>query len=313
MSELILDRQGRLLETPDFLAPVTERERSIPRFLLMLLGVLLALVASGVAAAIVVVIGVLSGVSLEQQTQIFAGAAGENRHLLSYWFDYAIAGMNLFALAIVLVALAARIYGRPMRTFITAAERFRWGQVGLGVVVALPFVAAAIVAELALGGETVHPPLLRAEGLIDALGYAAIATVFLFLAALAEEMIFRGWLQQQTRAFTRSLPIILLVNGLAFSAIHLDFEPGAFLVRVIMGMGWCWLALRLGGIEFATGAHLANNLALTLLVQPLPLKISSGEPSDLSGVLIQVAIVALTIGVVEYRLRRRREPVVDGG
>ena len=307
MSELILDRQGRMQETPAFLAPVTERERSIPRLLLMVLvGGFLAVLASFVAVIAVVFVAVLvGGMPIDDLPQILSGEAGENRALLSYSFEYAAAGLSLFATAVVIVAFAARLYRRPMGSFITAAPRFRWRLVGAGILVAAPVVVLAILAELALGSETLSPPVLRGT-LPEALGYIGIAAFFLFLAALAEEMIFRGWLLQQTSAFTRSIPILLIVNGVLFSLIHVDPDPGAFLVRAAMGMGWCWIGLRLGGLEFAAGAHLANNLAITTLVEPLTLKMPSGEPSAPAAVLIQLGIVALTVIAVEYWLRRRK-------
>lgn len=308
MSELILDRRGRMQETPAFLAPVTERERSIPRLLLMVLvGGFLALLASLVAVIVVVLVAVLvGGMPIDDLPKLLSGEAGDSRPLLSYSFEYAAAGLSLFATAAVIVAFAARLYGRPMKSFITVAPRFRWGLVGAGILVAAPVVVVAIVAELAMGSERLNPPLLRAADVTEAAAYVVIAAFFLFLAALAEEMIFRGWLLQQTSAFTRSIPILLIVNGVLFSLIHVDPDPGAFLVRAAMGMGWCWIGLRLGGLEFATGAHLANNLAITTLVEPLTLKMPSGEPSAPAAVIIQLAIVLLTVIAVEWWLRRRR-------
>lgn len=308
MSELILDRRGRLQNTPDFLAPVTERERSIGRVVLVVLvGLTLAFLASLLAVMGVAIIAVLvGGMPIEQMTQLMSGKGEETRSLLSHTFDFSAAGLSLFVMAIAMVAFAARIYRRPVRSFITAAPRFRWRLFALGLLVAAPLVAAAIVAELSMGGEQLNPPVLRAAGVGEGAAYVAIAAFFLFLAAFAEEIFFRGWLLQQTSAFTRSLPALLLVNGVVFSFIHLDPDPGAFIVRAVMGMGWCWVALRLGGLEFATGAHLANNLAITVLVEPLTLKMPSGEPSAPAAVIIQLAIVALTLVIVEWWLRRRK-------
>ena len=119
-------------------------------------------------------------------------------------------------------------------------------------------------------------------------------------------MFFRGWMLQQTSAFTRSIPVLLIVNGVLFSLVHGDPDPGAFVVRAAMGIGWCWIGLRLGGLEFATGAHLANNLAVTLFIQPLTLKLPTGEASDLRSVAVQLAIVGVTVAAVEYYVRRGR-------
>lgn len=307
MSELILDRQGRLQETPDFLAPVTERERSVGHVILVaVIGVVLAFLASLLAVMGVAIVAGVGGMPLDRMTDMMAGKGPDIRPLLDHTFDYAAAGLALIVMAIALVAFAARIYRRPIKSFITAAPRFRWSHFGLGLLVAAPIVVLAIVSELALGGQSLEPPILRAAGLGEAAAYVAIAAIFLFLAAFAEEIFFRGWLLQQTSAFTRSVPILLLVNGIIFSLIHADPDPGAFIVRAAMGMGWCWVALRLGGLEFATGAHLANNLAISVLVEPLSLKMPTSEPSAPAAVAIQLAIVALTLIIVEYWLRRRR-------
>ena len=308
MSDMILDRRGRMQDTPPFLAPVTERERSIGRLVLFIVvGGLLAVLASVLAVMAATIVAVLvGGMPVDQITRLLTGEGGEDRPLLSYAFEFSVAGLSLFAMAVVLIAFAARIYKRPMKSFITAAPRFRWRLVGLGVLVAAPIVGLAILTELAWATTPLEPPILRAVNWGEAAGYIGVATLFLFLAALAEEMVFRGWLLQQTSAFTRSIPILLIVNGVLFSLVHADPDPGAFLVRAAMGMGWCWIGLRLGGLEFATGAHLANNLAITLLVEPLTLKLPTGEASDPRAVLLQLAMVAVTVAVVEFVLRRRQ-------
>jgi membrane protease YdiL (CAAX protease family) len=308
MNELILDRRGRMLETPAFLAPVTERERSWWRLLLMVVvGGLLAVLASLVAVIVVVLVAVLvGGMPLDDLPRLLSGEADESRPLLSYSFELAAAGLSLIATALVIVPFAARLYRRPVKSFITAAPRFRWALVAIGFAVAAPLVGLAIAAEVAIGETTLEPPILRATDWSEAAGYIGVAVVFLFMAALAEEMFFRGWLLQQTSAFTRSIPILLIVNGVLFSLIHVDPDPGAFFVRAAMGAGWCWIGLRLGGLEFATGAHLANNLAVTLFVQPLTFTLPTGEPSDLGSVIVQLAVVGATIAAVEYGLRRRR-------
>ncbi|HEX5777141.1 MAG TPA: CPBP family intramembrane glutamic endopeptidase [Caulobacteraceae bacterium] len=308
MTDMILDRQGRMRDTPPFLAPVTTRERHIGRLLLLIvLGGLFSIITSVIAVMLVsVVASNVTGQSLGEAMKALVEGGPEDRSLISYAFEFSAIGLSLFAMAASFLAIAGWLYKRPVKSFITAAPRFRWGLVAIGFAVAAPLVGLAIAAEVAIGETTLAPPILRATDWTEAAGYIGVAVVFLFLAALAEEMFFRGWLLQQTSAFTRSIPILLIVNGVLFSLVHGDPDPGAFVVRAAMGIGWCWVGLRLGGLEFATGAHLANNLAVTLFIQPLTLKLPTGEASDLRSVAVQLAIVAVTVAVVEYGLRRKR-------
>lgn len=313
MSELILDRHGRLQDTPAFLAPVGERERSLGRLagfvvLVPVLAVItIALVLTVVMGVGAAILGADDGRSLMQALQTLNDSNRPGRTLLSYAYEFAAVGLGLFAAAAAIIAVAAKLYRRPMRSFITTAPRFRWRLAALGMAVAAPLIGLALLAELSWGETAIEPPILRATGVLDAAGYIAIAAVCLFLAALAEEMVFRGWLLQQTGAFTRSVPILLAVNGLLFALVHFDPDPGAFAVRATMGAGWAWIALRLGGLEFATGAHLANNLIVSVLAQPLALTPpTAAETADPRSVLVQFAVVLITVAVVELALRNKR-------
>jgi len=310
MSTLDFDRAGRLRNTPSFLAPVGESERRLPRLgAFVALGIVLAILAITLAVAVVmgVSVAVLTshGQSVTQALDTLTQSDRTGRTLLSYSYELATAGLSLFAAAAVIIALAARFHRRPIRSFITSAPRFRWRLFGLGVAVAVPVILLAVLAELSWNDTPLDIPILHGASLADALGYAAVAAVFLFLAALAEEMVFRGWLLQQTSAFTRNVFIMVAVNGVLFSLIHLDPNPGAFVVRAIMGAGWAWIALRLGGLEFGVGAHLANNMIVCLLVKPLTLTPPVAEETDYRSVLAQLAIVGVTIAVVEWLTRRQ--------
>ena len=309
MSELILDRRWRLRETPAFLEPVGERDRSVGRlFVFVPLGLILAVLATALVVVAVMGAGAAvlarQGHSLPDALNMLAHGDRPGRTLAGYTYEFATAGLSLFASAVVLLSLAAKLYRRPMRSFVTAAPRFRWKLALLGFGVALPIILIALFAEQAWTSERLHPPILSGAGAGDVAIYVLAATVFLFLAALAEEMIFRGWLLQQTGAFTRSIPILLAVNGILFSLAHGDLDPGAFLVRAGMGATWAWIALRLGGLEFGAGAHLANNLLVSLLVQPLTLTAPTHQQADLRSGLVQLAILGASVAAVELLVRR---------
>ncbi|MGE5565163.1 MAG: lysostaphin resistance A-like protein [Parcubacteria group bacterium] len=304
MSDLILDRRWRLRQTPDFLQPVGERERRLGRLLFfVLLGGALFVLASLVAISVVMTAMALNGHSLTQAVEVMSSGKRLGPALSSYNYVLAMAGLSLFASALALLWLATRFYRRPIRSFVTAAPRFRWKLVLLGFAITLPILGIAVGLQQAFSAEALHPPVLSATGAWDLAAYVLAAVVFLFLAAMAEEMIFRGWLLQQTSAFTRSIPVLLLVNGVLFSLAHGDVDPGAFFVRALMGASWAWIALRVGGLEFGTGAHLANNLLIALFIEPVTLAAPVHEQADIWAGLIQLAIVGASVAAVELLIR----------
>ena len=85
-----------------------------------------------------------------------------------------------------------------------------------------------------------------------------------------------------------------------FSAAHFDFSPDAFMTRALMGAGFAYMTLRLGGIEFSTGAHAANNLLIVLFVEPLALPATGDVTNLTSGALLEdVILVAGYVAITE--------------
>jgi membrane protease YdiL (CAAX protease family) len=259
---------------------------------------LLHLVAAGLTSA-------GSGASFAASLKLLSEVNRSGRSLLSYTYELAMVGSASIAAAGAFIAVAARRAGRPLRTFLTAAPRFRWRQAVVGLLIFLPVVAA----EVWLDGA-IHPPAevapVATHGAsgMDRLAYVAAALSFLWLAALAEEILFRGWLLQQTRAFTRSVAVIVAINAVAFSLAHGDLSVGGFVTRLALGVGWAWIVLRLDGVEFAAGAHLANNLGLALLAKPVLLSSPGPQPFEPVSVILQVGTVAALALGVEWWVRR---------
>jgi membrane protease YdiL (CAAX protease family) len=136
--------------------------------------------------------------------------------------------------------------------------------------------------------------------------YLGGSALFLLLAAAAEEIVFRGVLLQFNAAFTRNAAILIAVNGLVFSAFHFDPSPGAFVARAVSGAVWSWTVLRLSGLEFAIGAHLANNLALSLLVEPISEGARPGRDYPLSVVAADIVTTLAVVFLLKAALRSPR-------
>lgn len=297
---------------PFLVADQTPRGRWRRLAATLILGLLAGLAAATAAILLVflVAVPVLNAASqghvgMLDAVGVLVDSARPGRSLASYSFELAAAGVSSYAAAIAFLAVAARVERRPIRSFLTIAPRFRWRQVGLGLAMFFPLIGLAIwIASLVTPGTSAAPLLTPGASLASKGLYLAAAAFFLYLAALAEEMLFRGWALQQTGVFTRRLPVLLLINGVLFSLAHFDPDLAAFLSRAIMGMAWTWIVLRLGGVELAAGAHLANNLAICLFVRPVLFTPPAREPFDIASVALEAGTVAILVIAVEAALRR---------
>ena len=265
----------------------------------MVVGALVTLAAAGLATA---------GGSLAffDAIDLLAKGGRPNRSLLSYTYELAMAGGASIAAALAFIAVTARRGGRPARTFLTTAPRFRWRHAVLGLVIFLPVVAAEIwLTRLASPTADAGPLTSPGGPALERFVYVAAALGFLWCAALAEEMLFRGWLLQQTRALTRSVALIVGINAITFSLAHGDPTVGGLVTRFALGVGWAWIVLRLDGVEFAAGAHLANNLGIALLAEPVLLIAAEPQPFEPLSVALQIGTTAALVLGVEWWVRRR--------
>jgi hypothetical protein len=193
------------------------------------------------------------------------------------------------------VAFAALAVSQPLITFITAASHIRWRLLAVGMALSVAVMGPVVIADRLLTGDGGAPPFLAVSPLaVDRIVFA-LSSLLLIPAAAAEEVFFRGWLLRQTAVFLRRPLTLIAVAALGFSALHFDFSPDAFLRRALMGAGFAYMTLRLGGIEFSTGAHAVNNMMVVLFLQPLSLEQAAGP--DVSAIYL-FEDVALACGYV---------------
>ena len=208
--------------------------------------------------------------------------------------------LTLAAAAAGAVFAARIVFGRSPSSLLTPAAPFRWSLLLLGALIFAVLVAIAVAMDPLIGGEALDPPILDATyPAADRLLYALAAVFVLLLAAAAEEVIFRGVLLQITGAFTRNVLVLALINGVLFSAIHWDFDPTSFLARTALGAAFTWTVLKLGGLEFAIGAHAANNIVLCWLGDPLSEAADiTKDPPPVYAVIDAVLCVAMIAAVL---------------
>lgn len=301
---------------------VGERDRSIPR---LLLTIVLGLVGAGLLTVVVLALGavvfaiqqVAAGATADEMTAAISALLDPNA---APTFNSIMAILGVVALANTalfggFVAIAALVNRRKLKSYITAAPRFRWNMLWAGLLLFVLLLGPVIWLEVVLNDHEVAMPILTlAQTTPQRITYFLVALVALLFAAGVEELLCRGWLLKQTAAWSRNFWVLAIVNGVIFSALHFpDTDPNAFIGRALMAVGFCYMALRTGGIEFATGAHTANNLLLILFVQTPPLSPAPPEPlsaqSNISTLVAVAGYVLITEIVMRWEpLRRWAKP-----
>ena len=207
-------------------------------------------------------------------------------------------------LALTFVAVAAAFARRPLHSYLTAAPQVRWGLLAIGLVLGTLALAPVLVFDRIVSGADNPPPLTSVSpDLWGRLAYAATSLLFI-PAAAAEEIFFRGWCLRQLAAFARRPPYLILVilgTAVAFSASHFDFNPDSFLERTLMGVGFAYMTLRLGGIEFSTAVHATNNILIILFVAFQPPE--QGRGITAASLLVDLAMVVGYLAITEIVAR----------
>lgn len=213
--------------------------------------------------------------------------------------------MGVGAITFGILAAAALTWRRPFRDFLWPNRTLDVSHFLIGFAV-MTAIAAVMTPAFLITGSEWNPPILNTYYVADTrVIYSLAMVVLLFIGAAAEEIMFRGVLLRLTGLVLAQPLVVCLLNGLLFSAIHLDPDPVAFIARTISGMVWTWAALRLGGLEFAIGAHFANNLFLSLFVSPFSEGIQSTKHSW--TMLLPEMFTALVVLITIEWLARRRD------
>jgi len=151
---------------------------------------------------------------------------------------------------------------------ITWIKRIRWGLMLKGALIWLIFLIVLLSISFILNPEIFYLNLnIENLYLIILLFILAIPIQVLF-----EELFFRGYLNQGLSLKIKSPIIVILISSFIFSFLHvinggtdLIFMISNVLITFIIGMIFSVATLATNGIEWATGAHLANNFFAFLI------------------------------------------------
>ena len=304
------------LSEAGFIADLSPRERSLWRVLATLGGGVVGGVIVGLIfgmIALIVVVLLVNGFKFDLPSlpgQITALMEQDGKTIGSALGLLTLATATNGPMAATFIAVAALIAGVHPRQYVTVARRIRWRLLASGLLLSVLVIGPLVLASQFLDPHAPPAPMLSlAADWPGRFGYAFGCIALLIPAAAAEEIVFRGWLLRESAAISRNPIFLMAVNGVLFSAVHGELAPDPFLTRALMGAGFVYMTLRLGGIEFSTGAHAANNILIVLFIQPLTLR-----PTPSSGVsggavaqdlFLFVSYVLMAEAVARWPLLRR--------
>lgn len=104
------------------------------------------------------------------------------------------------------------------------------------------------------------------------LPYLLVALILIPMQTTAEEVFYRGWIQQRLENGRRSIWFVSISNGFLFALPHLaNPEVNGELIFAIIGYGasgfmFAWVTMRDQSIGIAVGAHAANNIMAGLFI-----------------------------------------------
>jgi membrane protease YdiL (CAAX protease family) len=135
--------------------------------------------------------------------------------------------------------------------------------------------------------------------------------IFALIPSIAEEMIFRGILQQLLCRLLRSDHIGIWITALLFSAIHFQFF--GFLPRLILGLSFGYLFFWSGNLWLPVIAHFINNCIPVLMSHFVGWSEFTDKASDLveSQIMILMAAAILCFGVFFYFWSEHRKGLFE--
>lgn len=205
------------------------------------------------------------------------------------------------------MVLQRAFFGQRGRWLSSVAGRFRWGLLGRGALVVLPFWAAYLAITLVAAPETVKVP----SGT-----YLVLLVVVLLttpIQAAGEEYGARGLIMRGAGSWFASPRAALLVgtllSGAVFTLAHGAGDPWLIAFYFAFAVVLSLVTWRSGGLELAVLLHAANNLvafgSLVLLQQDTSSVFDRGAGSAGPSVLLPAVILLLSTGALWLWASRR--------
>lgn len=166
------------------------------------------------------------------------------------------------------IAMAA-LHGQRFMTVFAPGPGRRPGGFVTGVLLALAFVVPTLA-----GAMLVSEPVRTETTLGTWALWIVPFGVLIFVQAVGEELIFRGYMQQQLAARCRHWLVWAVIPSVLFGLLHFanaETLEGALLytaVTFLMGLILAVTVWRTGSLWTASGIHWGNNLSALVIIGP---------------------------------------------
>lgn len=160
------------------------------------------------------------------------------------------------------------IHKRPFRSLITPRSHFDGKRFAVSFIAWFLLAAASGVVEAALFPGRYQWAFKPAEFF----KFLPFLLILFPIQTCTEELVFRGFLQQQLGQITRRPWIVALVSSFIFLLLHLanpELSNGFILTASVyfgLGLLMAFITLKDNQLELALGLHTANNLYVALFV-----------------------------------------------
>ncbi|MEY3319390.1 MAG: hypothetical protein RL540_1765 [Actinomycetota bacterium] len=160
--------------------------------------------------------------------------------------------------------------GKVKELFTRSGRSFA-GEVRIGALVMLGLIFASSIPDFIFNNSDYK----WSFDLEKFLPYLVIALLLIPMQTTAEEVFYRGWIQQRLEKGARSIWFVSTIGGLLFALPHLaNPEVSGNIALPIIGYGstgfmLTWVTMRDKSMGLAVGAHAANNLSAGLLVSSI--------------------------------------------
>ncbi len=245
---------------------ITSNER--PKLWRWILGTFISLFGWLVLGAILTaVIASLFGLDL----LALAGSDKESLEIVRGYEPWQAASAVLISflpLLLLPVALHRLLLGAQLRTLFTRSKASFSREVALGAAVMALLLLATGIPDFILNNSSYSWSFDVARFI----PYLLVAFTLIPIQTTAEEVFYRGWIQQRLENGRRSIWLVSIIGGFLFALPHLgNPEVSGNLLLPVLGYGstgfmFTWVTMRDQSMGLAIGAHASNNILAGLLV-----------------------------------------------
>lgn len=227
-----------------------------------------------------------------------------------------------FVFPLIFLLLGSQLFhNRTAASVVTAWRKIRWGRIIAAAMITV-FVLGVFTAIFHFSGISKVQLMFGEYPMSRFIGFALMSLLLIPFQSAAEELVFRGYLNQAFKRFIPNIWVVFIITSILFASMHLSnpeslssAEKGAF-THILMMSGYflfgfilCVIAYFEGGLEAVIGVHAANNIFAAVFVNyegsvlPTPSVFLAPAPDGSSN--ISIIIVLSLIALALFFTRKR--------